>query len=102
MEGPLVVVHSIGMIPDVRDHKDAHEFLNKILEGLKSEIFENELEDLNGIFQWKLLILNRCPVPECEKNFGMHVVMWNYPIQIPVTSTSVNLQSLLWTIHDRR
>jgi ubiquitin C-terminal hydrolase len=96
-EGPLAVAHSIGMIPDVRDHKDAREFLNKILEGLKSEIFENELEGLNGIFQWKLLILNRCLVPECEKIFGMRVVMWNYPIQIPVTSTSVNLQSLLWS-----
>jgi sentrin-specific protease 1 len=96
-EGPLAVAQSIGMIPDVRDHKDAREFLNKILEGVASEIFENELEDLNGIFQWKILSLNRCLVPECEKIFGRRVVMWNYPIQIPVTSTPVNLQSLLWS-----
>ena len=95
-EGPLAVAHAIEMIPDAREHKDACEFFNKVLEGLKYEMLENELAELNGLFQWKIFCLNKCLVPDCEKISGRQVVMWNYPIQIPKTSNIINLQSLLW------
>ena len=95
-EGPLDLAHAIGMIPDVREHKDASEFLTKILEGLTYEIFESELAELNELFQWKIFCLNRCLVPECKKVSGRSVVMWSRPIQIPKTGNTINLQSLLW------
>ena len=95
-EGPLAVAHAVEMIPDAREHKDAREFFNKVLEGLKYKMLENELAELNGLFQWKIFCLNKCLVPDCEKISGRRVVMWNYPIQIPKTSNIISLQSLLW------
>ena len=83
------------MIPSINDHKDAREFFNTLLEGIKSETFETESVEVNALFQWKILSLNRCLIPECEKISGRRVVMWSYPIQIPITSNTINLQSLL-------
>lgn len=85
------------MIPDTRDHKDAHECFTKILGDIHSEIFQFESDELSALYQWKLFTLNRCLVPECQKISGKRVVMWTYPIQVPIINDTINMQSLLWT-----
>ena len=81
-DGPLAVAQVIGMVPNKTEHKDACEFFNRFLNDLSSEMPIDGSEELRSVFQWKILSLNRCLVPECEKISGRNVVMWNYPVHI--------------------
>ena len=95
--GLLAIAETVGMPPNKAEHEDACEFFGKFLNHLSDHLpFEGQKE-LKLLFLWKNLELNRCLNSECNSMNGKTGVMWNHRIQIPSTTSSVRLQSLLWT-----
>jgi hypothetical protein len=95
--GLLAIAQALKMPPNKAEHEDACEFLGKFLNHLNDNLPLEGQKEHKLLFLWKNLFLNRCLNSECHSMNGKNSVMWNHLIQIPATTSSVWLQSLLWT-----